>query len=101
MNTNSGYTNIISAPDLQARLDNPDWVIVDCRFDLSQPGWGFQDYLYGHIPGAVYAHLDYDLSGPRTTLNGRHPLPDNEAFRASMGRFGIDRSKQVVVYDTT
>ena len=101
MSTNTGYTHIISATDLQARLENPDWVIVDCRFDLAQPGWGFQDYLYGHIPGAVYAHLDYDLSGPRTAINGRHPLPDAEAFRASMGRFGIDRSKQVVVYDTT
>lgn len=101
MFTITGYTHIISAIDLQARLDNPDWVIVDCRFDLAQPGWGFQDYLYGHIPGAVYAHLDYDLSGARTPINGRHPLPDPESFRETLGRFGIDRSKQVVVYDTT
>lgn len=101
MSINNGYTHIISAGDLQARLNNPDWVIVDCRFDLAQPGWGFQDYLYGHIPNAVYAHLDYDLSGPRTAINGRHPLPEPESFRAVLGRLGIDRSKQVVVYDTS
>jgi thiosulfate/3-mercaptopyruvate sulfurtransferase len=96
----NGYTQIISAADLQARLSLPDWVVVDCRFDLSQPDWGFSDYLRGHIQGAVYAHLDYDLSGPRTPVTGRHPLPDPQAFRETMGRLGIDRSKQVIVYDT-
>jgi len=101
MSITSGYTHIISAVDLHSRLENSDWVIVDCRFDLAQPGWGFQNYLYGHIPGAVYAHLDYDLSGPHTAINGRHPLPEPESFRETLGRFGIDRSKQVVVYDTT
>lgn len=97
----SGYTQIIRAIDLEARLNQPDLVIVDCRFDLSQPDWGFSDYLRSHIQGAVFAHLDYDLSGPRTALNGRHPLPDPQAFRDTASRLGIDRSKQVVVYDTS
>ena len=101
MTSNTGYTSIISAEELKAYLGQPDWVIVDCRFDLSNPDWGFGDYLYSHIPGAVYAHLDYDLSGPRTALNGRHPLPESDTFREKLGRLGIDRSKQVVVYDTT
>ena len=57
------YTVLISAEDLRANLGNPAWVIVDCRFTLSDPAAGERDYRAGHIPGAVYAHLDRDLSG--------------------------------------
>jgi len=96
----TGYTQIISGEDLNARMDQPDYVVVDCRFDLALPDWGFSEYLRGHIKGAVYAHLDYDLSSPRTAINGRHPLPEPQPFRDTMGRLGIDRSKQVVVYDS-
>lgn len=95
------YTNIIEPLDLFANLYNPDWVIVDCRFDLTNPDWGYGDYLQGHIPGAVYAHLDRDLSGPRTPDSGRHPLPEPSILRETLGRLGIDHGKQVVVYDTT
>ena len=57
------YADLISTQELQNHLDDPDWVIVDCRFSLADTGRGRQDYLAGHIPGAVYAHLDDDLSG--------------------------------------
>lgn len=97
---NSGYTHIIDALALSQNLTNPSWVIIDCRFDLADPEWGSQDYKKGHIPGAVYAHLNHDLSGPRTASTGRHPLPDPEVFRETLGRLGVDSKKQVVVYDT-
>lgn len=97
---NPGYTHIIDVHALHQNLTNRSWVIIDCRFDLADPDWGFQDYKLGHIPGAVYAHLDHDLSGPRTASNGRHPLPDPTVFRETLGRLGVDFNKQVVVYDT-
>src|SRR5262249_738699 len=53
----------------------------------------------GHIPGAVYAHVDNDLSAEKNGTNGRHPLPDVQTFAATLGRLGIDASTQVVVYD--
>ena len=60
--------------------------LIDCRFDLPRPDWGAAAYAAGHIPGAVYAHLDHDLSGPVTPQSGRHPLPSREAFAAWLGQ---------------
>ncbi|HAD06182.1 MAG TPA: sulfurtransferase, partial [Anaerolineaceae bacterium] len=67
------YTTLIEVEDLFANFNHPDWVVVDCRFDLKNPDWGFKDYQEGHIPGSVYAHLDHDLSAAPTPSTGRHP----------------------------
>jgi thiosulfate/3-mercaptopyruvate sulfurtransferase len=97
------YTTIISPADLEPHLDNPDWVVIDCRFDLADPTAGEAAYRVGHIPGAVYAHLDRDLSGPKelTGRGGRHPLPSPAAMTRTFGRLGISRKTQVVAYDDT
>jgi thiosulfate/3-mercaptopyruvate sulfurtransferase len=92
------YTTIISTDTLAAHLAD-SWAIVDCRFDLQQPHWGSAQYRDRHIPGAVYASLNDDLSSPPTGTNGRHPLPDVEQMAATFGRFGISDGVQVVVYD--
>lgn len=93
------YTALISPEELHSHLSDPDWVIVDCRFELADTGVGRRQYAAGHIPGALYAHLDEDLSGPPVTDHGRHPLPTSAAMTALFGRLGIDGRKQVVVYD--
>ena len=72
---------------------------VDCRWSLEDPDSGYRAYLEGHIPGAVYAHVENDLSAP-PGLGGRHPLPDAAAFAAAMGRAGIDAGTFVVAYGT-
>ncbi|HMD90637.1 MAG TPA: sulfurtransferase [Anaerolineaceae bacterium] len=95
------YTNLIKTSELLSNLHNPDWVIVDCRFDLTNPEWGFLDYQREHIPGSVYAHLNDNLAGPTSSQTGRHPLPDWEKFSKNLSEWGINNSKQVVVYDTT
>jgi thiosulfate/3-mercaptopyruvate sulfurtransferase len=92
-------TTLIEPAQLAAHLEDPDWAIVDCRFDLARPGWGAQAYASGHIPHALYAHLDEDLSAARTRHSGRHPLPQVEALAATFGRFGIDARVQVIGYD--
>lgn len=93
------YTTLISVQDLQANLDRPEWVIVDCRFDLAQPEQGRLDYLQAHIPGAQFADIDHDLSDHSKTAGGRHPLPDADALADLFSRLGIDSDCQVVVYD--
>lgn len=93
------FTTLISTAALAARIDDPALAIVDCRFLLSDVGWGAREYEAAHIPGSVYADLDRDLSGKKTGRNGRHPLPDPAALETTLGRFGITSGIQVVAYD--
>jgi thiosulfate/3-mercaptopyruvate sulfurtransferase len=84
---------------LAARLHDPQLAIVDCRFDLKDLGAGERAYHAGHVPGALYAHLDRDLSGPKTGDNGRHPLPDPQRFARTLAALGVGADTQVVAYD--
>ena len=93
------FTTLIDGANLAAHLADPDWVIVDCRFRLDDTEFGRREYAAGHIPGAIYAHLDEVLCNPPTTDNGRHPLPPPDVLIERFGRLGIDSHQQVVVYD--
>lgn len=90
---------LISTEALASHLAGPEYVIADCRFKLDDTGWGEQAYRVAHIPGAVYAHIDRDLSGVKNGRNGRHPLPESRALADTFGRFGITSDAQVVAYD--
>ena len=72
---------------------------MDCRFALTDPEAERRAYAAGHIPGARYAHLNEDLSSPVTPGSGRHPLPSPNTLAEKLGRWGIDKNSQVVVYD--
>jgi thiosulfate/3-mercaptopyruvate sulfurtransferase len=93
------YTTLIEVPEVAAHSSDTDWAVLDCRFELGRPESGASAYAEGHIPNAIYAHLDRDLSSPVTSTSGRHPLPRVEAFVATLGRWGIDENVQVVAYD--
>ena len=100
----STYTTLIEPEELAAPLSrnaaaDSDWTVLDCRFDLPRPDWGASAYAAGHVPNALYAHLDRDLSGPITPGSGRHPLPSLERLAETFGRWGIDDDVQVVAYD--
>ena len=93
------YTTLIDSHTLALHIHDPQWVVVDCRFALSDPGAGKRAYEAGHIDRARYAHLNDDLSSPVTPHSGRHPLPDPQRLAARLGEWGIDNSKQVIAYD--
>ncbi|EKZ96836.1 Rhodanese-related sulfurtransferase [Cupriavidus sp. HMR-1] len=94
-------TPLITATELdQLRAaGKPRVVVFDCSFDLTNPAAGRDSYQQGHIPGAYYLHLDNELSGPKTGLSGRHPLPDAELFAARLRVLGVDNDTLVVAYD--
>ncbi len=94
-------STIISAQELRINVDDPDLVVMDCRYYLEETTRGYQEYLDGHIPGAIYVNLDQDLSGkiiPGQT--GRHPLPSSQAFADRLSSWGVDASSMVVAYDS-
>ncbi len=94
------YKTLINPTELAAALGDPGWRLVDVRFSLADLEKGRRDYEAGHIPGAIYAHLEEDFSGPIIPgRTGRHPLPDIEAFAETLGSWGIGNNSQVVVYD--
>src|SRR5918993_5999317 len=95
------FTTLVSASELASHLDDPQWIICDCRHDLADYEAGRRAYREGHISGARFLHLDEDLSGPKTGLNGRHPLPHPQTFALRLGALGIDNSKQVIAYDAS
>lgn len=110
------YTTLISAPDLQSLIaSGAPLMVFDCSFDLAHPGAGAAQYADVHIPGAVYADLNNDLSakhgvpGATGTLiaqeadipasGGRHPLPSRERFSMWLSSVGFANNMQAVVVD--
>lgn len=110
------YTTLISAEQLQALMaDARPLRVFDCSFDLMQPHTGKDQYLQAHIPGAVYANLDTDLSAKhgvpgahgvvtaggagQPASGGRHPLPNREKFATWLSSVGFANNMQAVVYD--
>ena len=90
---------LINPAELATHLDDPDWVVVDCRFTLTDPAAGPAAYARSHIPGARYASLDDDLSRHPNPSDGRHPLPTAADFAARLGAWGIGNDSTVVAYD--
>ncbi len=93
------HTTLVSAGELAARLADPDWLVADCRFELTDRDAGAHAWRAGHIPGAIHADLERDLSAPVTPTTGRHPLPAIDGFVATLSRWGVTGSTQVIAYD--
>ena len=93
------YTTIIGAGDLRTLVDRGQVVVIDCGFDLADPGAGRRQFEKGHIPGGRYLHLDEDLSAPASRSEGRHPLPDPETLARALRGAGVNAGRQVVAYD--
>lgn len=90
------FSPLVSTEEL---AQHPEWRVFDCRHDLAQPALGEQQYAEAHVPGALFAHLDRDLSAPKTGKNGRHALPEAKTFIAWLGRQGVKPTDTVVCYD--
>ncbi len=106
------WTTLVDVDSLAAVLDGADVRVVDARAtasgavrlvdaraSLADPRSVAGQFAAGHLPGAVHADLDHDLSDLRRQGHGRHPLPESDAFAATLGRWGIAPDTQVVVYD--
>lgn len=95
---------LISSDQLRALMSSPTApLVIDARFDLSDTAAGERAHAAGHVPGAFYLHLDRDLSGPKQDafggFRGRHPLPERDAFAATLASIGMTPGRLLVAYD--
>jgi thiosulfate/3-mercaptopyruvate sulfurtransferase len=95
------FSTLLQPADLMGHLQDPEWLVLDCRFDLTDPEAGALAWSGGHIPGAIHADLERNLSGPATPHSGRHPLPAPAAFAETLSRWGVTARTQVVAYDAS
>lgn len=91
---------LVDAAEIARRLDDAGLRIFDCRFSLADPSAGRKAWREGHIPGALHADIDLDLSGQRVPgVTGRHPLPSRAAWLARVREWGLSPRDDIVVYD--
>ncbi len=88
---------LITVDELGSIISDPTVRVVDCRWYLAEPDRGVSAYRDGHIPGAIYASLESDLSAPEG--DGRHPLPSPTTFAATLASLGITAGTPVIAYD--
>jgi len=93
------YKTLVSATTLNQHINDPNWVVVDCRFSLANCDAGGYAYRHGHLPHARYAHLNKDLSSAIADYTGRHPLPNFALLATKLGAWGIANDTQVIAYD--
>ena len=93
------WTTLVGVDELAGALGNEALRIVDARFALMVPLAGRDGYEKSHLPGAVHADLNRDLSDLTRAGEGRHPLPEAAVFARKLGGWGIAPHHQVVVYD--
>ena len=95
------YTTLISTDDLSDHIDSENWLIIDCRSDFMDAEKGPVMFEESHLPHAIYANLEDDLSGVVIDgVTGRHPLPDLSDISPLLASWGVDETIQVVVYDS-
>ncbi len=90
---------LVSAAGLNDLIHAGNCTVVDCRFDFSNTNKGRAEWLAGHIPGAIYAHLDQDLASPVGDHSGRHPLPASADFAEYLASIAWSDGKLLVAYD--
>jgi len=107
------FTTLISVDQLNAlQTSGSPLMIFDCSFDLKNTAAGEEQYRKAHIPGAIYANVDTDLSDqgvidpdgkhhphPDAASGGRHPLPSREKFAMWLSSVGFSNGMQAVAYD--
>lgn len=94
------YATIISANALHSLISSgKNLLILDARHDLMNPDAGAAAYTDAHIANAQFMHMDTDLSGQKTGINGRHPLPDLDTLAEKLRQYGMNNDTQVVIYD--
>ena len=88
------YTTIVSTQILEENLDNPDWIIFDCRTSLTDRSLGLKNYQENHIPNSFHCHLEKDLSSEITPDSGRHPIPNFDELIEKLHAWDVGKTRK-------
>jgi thiosulfate/3-mercaptopyruvate sulfurtransferase len=92
---------LVTAGRLQGELSAPTPpLLLDVRWALGDPN-GYDHYLDGHLPEAVFVDLERELASASSTVGGRHPLPDVKKLTDDARGWGLTQDRAVVVYDNS
>ncbi|TMC54931.1 MAG: sulfurtransferase [Chloroflexi bacterium] len=86
---------LVEADWLREHIDDRDVRVIDFRWYL-QGRRGWQEFVRGHIPRAVFLDLE-KVTGKDG--GGRHPLPSADQFETELRLRGVNDDTKVVVYD--
>ena len=86
---------LVEADWLREHIDDRDVRVIDFRWYL-QGRRGWQEFVRGHIPRAVFLDLE-KVTGKEG--GGRHPLPSADQFESELRLRGVNDDTKVVVYD--
>ncbi len=97
-------SHLVSVNELAELLRADAVRVVDVRWRLSVPGGtsqpnGWEEYRRGHIPGAVFADLESELTRHGRPDEGRHPIPSTAQVQDAARRWGLNDGDPVVAYD--
>jgi len=87
---------LVNAGWLHEHVDDHGVKVIDFRWYLKGRN-GRDEYVRGHIPGAVFVNLE-DVTG-KEGGGGRHPLPSAVQFQEPMRDVGLGPETKVVAYD--
>src|ERR1700687_1544367 len=89
---------LVSAEWLQEHFRDPDVVVVDFRWYVLDR-YGRDEYLRGHMPGALLVHCGAVTGAPSNTKRGGPPLPATWHLKDEIQKGGVGKATKVVVYD--
>lgn len=94
------YGTLISIDQLLPLWESGTVVVLDARFDIDNESQAVANFAEGHIPGARQADVALHMAGEVIPgVTGRRPLPREDVFAQTLREWGLDASKQVVIYD--
>ena len=88
---------LISVKELKQILNKV--TLLDCRYRLTEPDYGFNEFVKSHIPGAFFMDLNSHLASEVKLTGGRHPLPDIDILKTRLEEVGITNDTSIVCYD--
>lgn len=93
------FPPVLGPEELRVGLDDPDLVVLDGSWYLGSMGRSaYDEYLAGHIPGALFFDLEAECD-PAGLFP--HMMPSAGRLAARMSARGIGIDHRIVVYDAS